>query len=357
MKKIVVLSIIFVLLCVPILPLAADCSEGCDTDALLTYTGLQEIISSTRSDIESIQFEAALLENKIKESTTKDSAMSTANSYINLMNTYIEKSAKLAQLETIYAHTEETKDGLAMVFSAPLTSIPTEKELAHKLNASDAAFQKVYAMETKLLNAQDASYIQTKIQEYNDVVDEYVEAHVSYLRDYYLVQMSSWEDGRLLTRSFMCADRLPCLSQSIQHYFTNFAQVRVWVGNYSDSPPDEDDFIDEQCYTYFTMNYDYYWSRRVTGTESIQIKFFYSAYKNTTRHNAIWVVNKNAYGHTTPSGYAMYAITTPSNGYYYVSTFLRSACCEQTYNVWRWCNTHCQGCFACDPTGCQNFIR
>jgi len=39
-----------------------------------------------------------------------------------------------------------------------------------------------------------------------------------------------------------------------------------------------------------------------------------------------------------------------------VSTFLRSACCEQTYNVWRWCNVHCGGCFACDPTGCQNFM-
>ncbi|MHC1609581.1 MAG: hypothetical protein ACXQS3_05120 [Candidatus Methanofastidiosia archaeon] len=72
MKKIVVLSIIFVLLCVPILPLAADCSEGCDTDALLTYTGLQEMISSTKSDIESIRLEAELLENKIQESIVKD---------------------------------------------------------------------------------------------------------------------------------------------------------------------------------------------------------------------------------------------------------------------------------------------
>ncbi len=335
-----------------------DCSSGCGTDALLTYADLQEMISSTKSDIESIRLEVELLEDKMRESVAKDFAMSAANSYIDLMNTYIEKSAKLAQLETIYAHTEETKDGLAMFVSASLTSIPTEKELAHKLNTSEAAFQQFFTMEAKLLVAENAPYIQARIPEYNALVEAYVAAHVSYLEEYYLVQMSSWGDGRLLTDSILCADKTTPLAQYTQHYLTNFAQVRVWVGNYSTSTPNINSMIDEQCYTYFTManDYDYYWSRRVDGTQSIQIKFIHSAYKSTTRHNAIWVVNKNIYGSSTPHGYEQYTTTTPSNGYHYISTYCILVCCEQTYNVWRWCNTHCGGCFACDPTGCQNFM-
>jgi hypothetical protein len=170
--------------------------------------------------------------------------------------------------------------------------------------------------------------------------------------------MSSWEDGRLLTDSILCADKTTPLAQHTQHYLTYFAQVRVWVGNYSTPTPNINSMIDEQCYTYFTManDYDYYWSRRVDGTNSIQIKFIHSAYKSTTRHNAIWVVNKNANGSRTPDLYEEYTTTTPSNGYHYVSTYCILVCCEQTYNVWRWCNTHCGGCFACDPTGCQNFM-
>jgi len=357
MKKIVVLSIIFILLFTPIFPLAADCSEGCDTENVLTYNELKEIISSTKSDIESIQLQATLLKNQIKEDAADDSIISAVNIYIDLMNVYIEKRVLFIQLETIFAHAKETKNGLAMFVSASLTSVPTDEELSHKLNASDAAFQELYAIEIKLLNSKDASDVQAKIQEYNTVVEEYIEAQVSYLRDYYLVQMSSWEDERILTRYIFCADRLPCLDTSESHYFTNFARVKVWVGYYSSSSPNMSYFIGEDCYTYFTTNFDYYWSRRIEGTNSIQIKFFHNAYENTTRHNAIWVMNKEPSGYNPPPLYARYTTTSPSNGDYNISISRRLVCCEQTYNVWRWCNIHCGGCFACDPTGCQNFIR
>jgi hypothetical protein len=279
-----------------------DCADGCDTDALLTYAGLQEMIFSMRSDIESIRLEVDLLENMIQESADKDITTTAANSYITLMNAYIEKMSRLAQLETIYAHVVETKDGLAMFDSSSLTAVPIDMELASKRRASESAFQQVYVMEKKLLTAENASCLRVRISDYNALVEAYVAAHVAYLERYYRVQMSSWKDGRLLTRSFMCEDKLPCFSESAQHYFTNFAQVRVWVGNYSSESPDEDFYLDQQCYTYFTKenDYAYYWARKVPGTQSIQIKFFHSAYKNTTRHNVIWEVEKDEDGSSTP---------------------------------------------------------
>jgi len=336
-----------------------DCSCGCGTDELLTYVDLQEMISSMKSDIESIRIEVELLDDKMQGNVDKDFAVSAVNSYINLMNAYIERIATLTQLETIYAHVEETKDGLAMFVSSSLNAIPTEKELASKLNASEAAFQMVYDMEAKLLAAEDVQYIQAKMAEYNSLVESYVKAHASYLEDYYLVQMASWEDGRLLTRYIFCEDKTtPLSTHNPPHYFMSFAKVRVWVGNYSTPSPNINAMIDEQCYTYFTRasDYDYYWSRRADGIQSIQIKFIYSAYVSTIRHNAIWVVNKNAEGSSTPNGYEAYTTTNPSDGNHYVSPYCILVCCEQTYNVWRWCNVHCGGCFACDPTGCQNFM-
>ena len=275
-RKYICIPVMVLMICAlfPGMGISGDC-ESCSTEKLMTYANLQEMISSTKAKIESIQFEVELLEDKIRETTDKDVAMSAANSYINLMNSYIERKARLTQLETIYAHVKETKDGWSVFVSSSLTIVPTEKELTNKFNASEAAFQQVYVMETKLLAAEDTANIRALIIEYSTLVESYIASHVSYLEDYYLVQMSSWEDGRLLSvPPLTCADKTTPLAQHTQHYLTNFAQVRVWAGNYSTSTPNMNSMIDQQCYTYFTMadDYDYYWSRRVDGTNSIHIK-------------------------------------------------------------------------------------
>ena len=161
---------------------------------------------------------------------------------------------------------------------------------------------------------------------------------------------------------FWCDPPTTPLDDYGYYIFYNFQKVKVWVGMYDKSSPFDPnaDMIDEYCTTYFTTSMTYYWNlakNRNPNTKSIQIKWFYLAdvYDDGTRHNIIWEGNKNS-SREWYTYYGKYTTTNPKSGSYQVKRYLNHhACCG--WIKCHWCNTHCGGCFACDPSRAQYFSR
>jgi len=159
----------------------------------------------------------------------------------------------------------------------------------------------------------------------------------------------------------MCPPKIPHLKDNYWYSFGNFRKIRVWVGMYDKSIPyDPDaDMIDEYCTTYFTTSMNYYWNvakNRNPNTKSIQIKWFYLADHGSTTYNVIWEGNKNSSREWYT--YGRYTTTDPQFGTYQIDCYENHhECCVYTWYHCDWCNTHCGGCFACDPSGSQNFSK
>ena len=158
----------------------------------------------------------------------------------------------------------------------------------------------------------------------------------------------------------LCLPKIPHLKDNYWYSFGNFRKIRVWVGMYSTNSPHKNYKIDEYCTSYFTTSMNYYWNvakNRNPNTKSIQIKWFYLAdvYDDGTRHNIIWEGNKNS-SREWYTYYGKYTTTNPKSGSYQVKRYLNHhACCG--WIKCHWCNTHCGGCFACDPSRAQYFSR
>lgn len=148
------------------------------------------------------------------------------------------------------------------------------------------------------------------------------------------------------------------------HGFSSFVKTNVRVGIYDTDEPDIDHMIDQFCTSYFTTSMTYYWNiaqNRDQDTESIQIKWFYTAtcdYDEET-HDLIWEGNKNAT--TEWYTYASYDTTNPSNDDYEIICYSSGGVCQRYLSccggpLYRWCNTHCGLCFACDVDATQHFV-
>jgi len=159
---------------------------------------------------------------------------------------------------------------------------------------------------------------------------------------------------------FWCDPKTTPLNDFGYYTFYNFQKINVWVGMYSSSSPNPSYYLGEYCTTYFTTSMTYYWNlakNRNPNTKSIQIKWFYLAdvQEDGTRHNIIWEGNKNSYREWY-TYYGKYTTTNPKSGRYQITRYLNHhACCG--WIKCHWCNTHCGGCFACDPSGAQYFSR
>ena len=104
--------------------------------------------------------------------------------------------------------------------------------------------------------------------------------------------------------------------------------------------------------------------RKKPNLVSIQVKWFYLArapYDDGKDHDIIWEKNKNAQWEWSYAGYADYTTTYKTNGWYGLGTPYQNLskgilrCCRYSGEC-RWCNDHCGGCFACDPSGHQHFV-
>ena len=156
-----------------------------------------------------------------------------------------------------------------------------------------------------------------------------------------------------------CPLKIPHLKDYWWYSFGNFQKVRVWVGMYSTTVPNVNYMIGEYCTATFTTNMTYYWNRaknKNSGTKSIEIKWFYLADHGSTTYNVIWQGRKNSSREWY--SYGRYTTTNPQFGTYQIDCFEdHHACCVYTWYNCDWCNTHCGGCFACDPSGSQNFSK
>jgi len=108
------------------------------------------------------------------------------------------------------------------------------------------------------------------------------------------------------------------------------------------------------------------------STKSVQVKYFFTTYKDGKKHNAIYEGNRPLYNlnGSYNVGGAMITFTdgvawtygasydgssTPSNGNYVFEVNDNwLVCCD---GLDEWCNTHCGTCFACDVGADQNFFK
>lgn len=160
------------------------------------------------------------------------------------------------------------------------------------------------------------------------------------------------------------------------YYMDAFEPVLVWVGIYSSETPNRDYFIGEECTTEFPewhrgWEVRKYWNDLVDDypdMRSIQVKLFYTAKlpsRGYKRYGMIWLYNCNedecwltSINEYLPSEPNI----GPPDGYYDIVTTpnAKLSCCKTcpyggSCTSCRWCNRHCDGCFACDPTGRQYF--
>lgn len=169
------------------------------------------------------------------------------------------------------------------------------------------------------------------------------------------------EGGNILAE---CSGPAPFLPNGTR-YFSGFAQTKVWVGMYSTSTPNMNYLIDQFCTSTFTTSMTYYWNiakTRKPSTNSIQVKWFHTATcsYDGQMHDLIWEGNKNAstYWYT----YAPYNTTYPGSGNYGIQCYSIGGVCQRYLSccggppLYRWCNTHCGLCFACDVDATQHFV-
>ncbi|EHR77850.2 hypothetical protein OCC_03172 [Thermococcus litoralis DSM 5473] len=159
-----------------------------------------------------------------------------------------------------------------------------------------------------------------------------------------------------------------------QAYLYDFQKVAVWVGMYTSSTPNMNYFYDEYCTYDFTSTYDIheYWDKAVELTydpilggspvHSIQVKWFFSAYdSDDVKHDIIWQFECDATHCWLTTGRA--DLPDPNLvpwGTYKLDVFENYLDCCRGCLIGcqcHWCNTHCSGCFACDPSGAQNFVH
>ncbi len=95
---------------------------------------------------------------------------------------------------------------------------------------------------------------------------------------------------------------------------------------------------------------------------SIQVKWFFSAYDSAgVKHDIIWQFECDATHCWLTTGRA--DLPDPNLvpwGTYELDVFENYlACCRGCLIGCQchWCNTHCGGCFACDPSRAQNFVH
>jgi len=159
---------------------------------------------------------------------------------------------------------------------------------------------------------------------------------------------------------FWCDPKTTPLHDGWNYRFSNFQKTKVWVGVYSTEQPSIYSKIGDLCYTYFTTSMQWYWTRanwEYSGCKSIQIKWIYLAdvQADGMRHNLIWEGNKSINPHIGEwYTYGRYTTTNPKSYVYKIASFPdHHGCCG--WIKCHWCNTHCGGCFACDPSGAQYF--
>ena len=159
------------------------------------------------------------------------------------------------------------------------------------------------------------------------------------------------------------------------YYMDDFEPVLVWVGMYDTYRPVDDPrhFLGENCTTEFPAwhrgwEVRKYWEelKNYPGIGSIQVKLFYTAKlpsRGFKRYGMIWVYNcnENECWLTSINEYLpLEPNIGPPDGYYdFVNPLGKTLRCCKTCpyggscTSCRWCNRHCGGCFACDPTGEQ----
>jgi len=159
-----------------------------------------------------------------------------------------------------------------------------------------------------------------------------------------------------------------------QAYLHSFQKVAVWVGMYTSPTPNINYFYDEYCTYEFTStsNIHEYWETAMELTydpilgdspvNSIQVKWFFSAYDSSNvKHDIIWQFECDATHCWLTTGRA--DLPNPDLvpwGTYELDIFENYlACCRGCLIGCQchWCNTHCGGCFACDPSRAQNFVH
>lgn len=375
-----------------------DCGCGCNKapaqDEPLNFNKVLEKTVGWENDVEMLEKEIKekkeeLLElyKKTKKGVQCKEIEDLELDIAKLEAEYWYKKEVLFEIEVIQKYTEMQRDGTLKIVKDSLPQIKDlDFEVSKALNSMEFAGREKMEKKSELYemlfgekywkrdwNNMGNAYVKIPGLSINKIEKMYWEIedldvnHWNYRKEYIELRTiqkikEDIANGRTTLSGcygFWCDPPTTPLDDYGYYNFYNFQKVKVWVGMYKSEEPsmDPNDWNGEKCYTYFTTDMNWYWTRRAPGTKSIQVKWFYLAdvYEDSTRHNIIWEGNKNS-SREWYTYYGKYTTTNPKSGSYQIKRYLNHhGCCG--WIKCHWCNTHCGGCFACDPSRAQYFSR
>lgn len=290
----------------------------------------------------------------------------------SLMSEKSTREDKLTQLVLIKIYTTKNKNGTLIVNKK---SLPEIKNLSSKVSKAQSSMEMVG--EELMQKRMQLGYLYEKGAEGENVWIEAknLEQEIHKLENEHRVLRDQWLTLRAIEKLssgpsilawcwpgwLFCPSPTQPINEGWNHLY-GFQQVRVWVGIYDGSDPRTSNKIDEYCTGYFTTDMNYYWQRALNiqpNAKSIQVKWFYLAIASADnkRHDIIWEKNKNYNREWSYPCYADYTTEWPGPGWYKISNYENHhACCDPGSDECDWCNTHCDGCFACDRDKAQHFV-
>ena len=357
-----------------------SCNEAPTQGRPLNYYDILEKTKGWEQDV-------ALLEKEIQEKReelynlyekgkngegTIDKIQKLRSEIEKLENEYWYKKEVLFEIEVIKKYTELQSDGTLKIVRESLPEIDNlDFEIAFNRNGSQFMGEKRIQKEAEIYDllerAKKGEDVWNEIQRLESEISSIEEKEWKYRREYLRRRMlkaaleTPTPTWTWYCFDFQCDDKTTPLQRG-SHYLSYWRPIKVWIGMYDGPNPNTSNFLGETCSTYFTTDMDYYWElakEKKPNLVSIQVKWFYLArapYDDGKDHDIIWEKNKNAQREWSYAGYADYTTTHKSNGYYGIGTPCanKMVCC---YNGGcHWCNDHCNGCFACDPSAHQHFV-
>jgi len=392
-RKHICIPVIVLMICAlfPGMMISGDC-ESCNTEDVRPYTAeeLRESIleAEEKADVqykeilEEIESLYTMLYNPPLEKDEKLSAL--ISSFYNDYILYLRYVYQKTEGEVLSSMTSESEDGYLLITKAePVDTFDMEQSLVHRDELQRRIGAK-YDILRSYYNSQSdekidyCAILDDMLALYDELTEVNIRCATLMIKFDVLMQAEKQEIFTGSTRAGDCDTPGPAdsLYDNCSTYMSGFTWVKAWVGAYSSvSPEGAGTFIGQYCTaTCRTLDQHLAYALLLISpaTQSIQVKYFFTVYEGTHKHNAIYEGNKsrsNINGYYTVGGASVYftngagwtyggtydGSSVPSNGHYVFDVnegWL--ICCD---GVDEWCNTHCSSCFACDVGADQNFIK